>query len=101
MAQLILTQQKRSTKGRLTKSVGKSLGKTRQVRKTHMAHLSPRQKNSWQRGAIYHIYGAPFMIPLIRIRVARFYVHTKHQNWKNVPNDTKMYQMVMKYPKCL
>jgi hypothetical protein len=34
-------------------------------------------------------------------RVARFFLVHDTKTGKNVPNEHKMYQMVIKYPKCL
>jgi hypothetical protein len=41
----------------------------------------------------------PF-VNLIVSRVARFYIARDTKTRKNVPNEHKMYQMVIKYPKC-
>jgi hypothetical protein len=36
----------------------------------------------------------------VQSRVARFFLVHDTNAGKNVPNEHKMYQMVMKYPKC-
>jgi hypothetical protein len=37
--------------------------------------------------------------PIVRNRVARFFLLHDTKTGKNVPNEPKMYQMVIKYPK--
>jgi hypothetical protein len=37
---------------------------------------------------------------LVATRVARFFLSHETKTGKNVPNEHKMYQMVIKYPKC-
>jgi hypothetical protein len=41
------------------------------------------------------------VVKALRLRVARFITVHDTKTGKNVPNKYKMYQMVLKYPKCL
>jgi hypothetical protein len=44
---------------------------------------------------------ALFSINIVRTRVARFFLVHDTKTRENVPNEHKMYPMVIKYPECL